>query len=202
SRPPLTTIRLFRGAHAATNRVQSSSLPTICCATVQRIMTPVTVRAERIARRGECGLRHPVVAGDGLGGARRARGTMAGMQQESVRVVVAAVIERDGQILAARRTGPPDLAGKWEFPGGKVEPGEEDIAALIRECEEEIGVRIRVGERIGPEYAIAGGSMVVRTFLAAIEEGEPALRGSHTTCSGCGRGRPRPARCRGWRAIC
>ena len=104
---------------------------------------------------------------------------MAGMQQESVRVVVAAVIERDGQILAARRTGPPDLAGKWEFPGGKVEPGEEDIAALIREWEEEIGVRIRVGERIGPEYAIAGGSMVVRTFLAAIEEGEPALRGSH-----------------------
>ena len=103
------------------------------------------------------------------------------MQQESARVVVAAVIERDGLILAARRTGPPDLAGKWEFPGGKVEPGEGDIAALIRECVEEIGVRIAVGERIGPEYAIAGGAMVVRTFLAAIEAGEPepALRGSH-----------------------
>jgi 8-oxo-dGTP diphosphatase len=106
---------------------------------------------------------------------------MAGMQQESVRVVVAAVIERDGLILAARRTGPPDLAGQWEFPGGKVEPGEDDIAALIRECVEEIGVRIAVGERIGPEYAIAGGAMVVRTFLAAIEAGEPEprLRGSH-----------------------
>lgn len=103
------------------------------------------------------------------------------MQEESVRVVVAAVIERDGLILAARRTGPPDLAGKWEFPGGKVEPGEDDIAALIRECVEEIGVRIAVGERIGPQYAIAGGAMVVRTFLAAIEAGEPEpeLRGSH-----------------------
>jgi 8-oxo-dGTP diphosphatase len=104
---------------------------------------------------------------------------MARMQQESVRVVVAAVIERDGRILAARRTGPPELAGKWEFPGGKVEPGEGDIAALIRECHEEIGVRIAVGERIGPEYSIAGGAMLVRTFLAAIEEGEPVLCGSH-----------------------
>jgi len=103
------------------------------------------------------------------------------MQQESVRVVVAAVIERDGQILAARRTGPPALAGQWEFPGGKVEPGESDIAALVRECVEEIGVRIAVGERIGPQYATAGGAMVVRTFLATLEAGEPEpeLRGSH-----------------------
>lgn len=99
--------------------------------------------------------------------------------QQSVRVVVAAVIERDGLILAARRTGPAQLAGKWEFPGGKVEPGESDIAALVRECREEIGVRITVGERVGPEYETAGGAMVVRTFLAMIEEGEPETRGSH-----------------------
>lgn len=101
------------------------------------------------------------------------------MQQESVRVVVAAVIERDGAILAARRVGPPQLAGRWEFPGGKVEPGESEAAALIRECCEEIGVRIAVGERVGPEYAIAGGAMVVRTFLAVIEEGEPESSDSH-----------------------
>lgn len=94
-------------------------------------------------------------------------------------VIVGAAIIADGRLLACARAEPPELAGQWEFPGGKVEPGEEDIAALIRECEEEIDVRITVGERIGPEYPIAGGSMVVRTFLAAIEEGEPALRGSH-----------------------
>ena len=96
--------------------------------------------------------------------------------------VAAAVIERpDGSFLLAQRPPGKVYAGYWEFPGGKVEPGESDIAALIRECVEEIGVRIAVGERIGPQYAIAGGAMVVRTFLAAIEAGEPEpeLRGSH-----------------------
>lgn len=99
--------------------------------------------------------------------------------QESTRVVVAAVIERDGLILAARRVGPPQLAGRWEFPGGKVEPGESEAAALIRECEEELGVRIAVGDRIGPQYEAAGASMVVRTYFAAIEAGEPRAAGSH-----------------------
>lgn len=102
------------------------------------------------------------------------------MQQQSVRVVVAAVIERDGLILAARRTGPPELAGRWEFPGGKVEPGESDAAALVRECREEIGVQIEAGERIGPEYTTPSGAMVVRTYLAALaDEAEPQTSGSH-----------------------
>lgn len=101
------------------------------------------------------------------------------MQQESVRVVVAAVIERDGLILAARRTEPPQLAGRWEFPGGKAEPGENDIEALERECREELGVRIAVGERIGPEYPTPSGAMVVRTYFATIEEGEPQALDSH-----------------------
>lgn len=101
------------------------------------------------------------------------------MQQESVRVVVAAVIERDGLILAARRIEPPELAGRWEFPGGKAEPGESDREALERECREEIGVRVAVGERVGPEYSIARGAMVVRTYLAVIEDGEPQVLDSH-----------------------
>jgi 8-oxo-dGTP diphosphatase len=104
---------------------------------------------------------------------------MAGMQQESARVVVAAVIERDGLILAARRTGPPELAGRWEFPGGKAEPGEGDREALERECWEELGVRIAVGERIGPEYPIPSGAMVVRTYFATLADGEPQALESH-----------------------
>lgn len=102
-------------------------------------------------------------------------------QQESVRVVVAAVIERDGLILAARRTGPPALAGRWEFPGGKVEPGESDAAALVRECREELGVEITVGEQIGPEYPTPGGAMLVRTYLAALANAgdEPVTLESH-----------------------
>jgi len=102
-------------------------------------------------------------------------------QQESVRVVVAAVIERDGLILAARRTGPPALAGRWEFPGGKVEPGEGDAAALVRECREELGVTITVGGRIGPEYPTPGGAMLVRTYLAVLADAgdEPVALDSH-----------------------
>jgi 8-oxo-dGTP diphosphatase len=90
------------------------------------------------------------------------------------RTVVAAVIERDGLFLAARRIGPPALAGRWEFPGGKVEPGEDDAAALRRECREELGVRIAVGEAVGPAYTAAGGTLLVRTYRATLLSGEPA----------------------------
>ena len=92
----------------------------------------------------------------------------------SPRIVVAAVIERDGLFLAARRTGPAALAGRWEFPGGKVEPGEDEAGALRRECREELGVEIEVGEAIGPEYPAAGGALLVRTYLATLTAGEPS----------------------------
>src|SRR5688572_32259365 len=60
------------------------------------------------------------------------------------RVHVVAGVLRDvrGRILLARRTAGRDLAGAWEFPGGKVEPGETPEAALARELEEELGIRI------------------------------------------------------------
>jgi len=89
------------------------------------------------------------------------------------RVVVAAVIERDGLFLAARRTEPPALAGRWEFPGGKVEPGESDADALVRECREELGVEIEVGAQVGPHYSVGGGTYLVRTYRAGLVAGEP-----------------------------
>ncbi len=55
--------------------------------------------------------------------------------------VTAALIERDGRILACRRRADQPHPLKWEFPGGKVEPGEEPPAALRRELEEELGIR-------------------------------------------------------------
>lgn len=93
--------------------------------------------------------------------------------QPQQRVVVAAVIEREGLFLAARRIGPPALAGRWEFPGGKVEPGEDDAAALRRECLEELGVRIEVGDAVGPAYTAGGGALLVRTYRARLLGGEP-----------------------------
>ena len=95
------------------------------------------------------------------------------------KVVVAAVIERDGLFLAARRTEPPELAGLWEFPGGKVEPGEDDAAALVRECREELGVEVAVGPKVGPDYLTPGGTMLVRTYRATLVGGEPAPIESH-----------------------
>ena len=91
-----------------------------------------------------------------------------------MRVVVAAVIERGGLFLAARRTEPPALAGRWEFPGGKAEPGESDAAALVRECREELGVEIEVGPQVGPHYTVGDGAYLVRTYRAALLSGEPA----------------------------
>ncbi len=60
-------------------------------------------------------------------------------------VVAAAIIERDGRWLMARRLKGTHLAGLWEFPGGKVDPGESLEACLTRELAEELGVDSRVG---------------------------------------------------------
>jgi 8-oxo-dGTP diphosphatase len=95
------------------------------------------------------------------------------------KIVVAAVIERDGLFLAARRTEPPELAGLWEFPGGKVEPGEDEASALVRECREELGVEVAVGAKVGPDYLTPSGTMLVRTYRATLLDGEPAPIESH-----------------------
>jgi 8-oxo-dGTP diphosphatase len=61
-------------------------------------------------------------------------------------VVAAAVIIRDGRVLLTRRTQGQHLAGMWEFPGGKIEDGESPEEALIRECQEECGIDVEVGD--------------------------------------------------------
>ena len=70
------------------------------------------------------------------------------MGKEVIRVV-AAVIERDGNYLLTQRMETAVLPLLWEFPGGRVEPGESDQDALVREVEHRIGVRVQVGNEIG-----------------------------------------------------
>jgi 8-oxo-dGTP diphosphatase len=62
--------------------------------------------------------------------------------------VTAAVLRRDGRVLLCRRTRPDYLAGKWEFPGGKIEAGESVEACLARELEEELGIQGEVGAHV------------------------------------------------------
>ena len=63
-------------------------------------------------------------------------------------VVVAAIIARNGLLLACQRSRMSQFALKWEFPGGKVQPGETPQAALERELEEELGVRAEIGQEV------------------------------------------------------
>ena len=93
-------------------------------------------------------------------------------------VVVAAAIARDGAYLAARRTRPEWAAGRWEFPGGKVEPGETDAQALVREIREELGVVIAVGARVAGEWPLHD-DLVLHLYVATLIEGEPAPLDHH-----------------------
>ena len=90
-------------------------------------------------------------------------------------MVVAAVIERNGQVLIAqrKRTGQHPL--KWEFPGGKVEPGEAPEASVVRELDEELGICAKVDAEITRyEYQYAGRSPILLIFFRVTQfSGEP-----------------------------
>lgn len=94
------------------------------------------------------------------------------MPPSAATVVVGAAVLDGDRLLAARRTAPPALAGGWELPGGKVEPGESDQAALVRECREELGVEVMLRERVGGDWPLAPG-LVLRVWTAGLTPGGP-----------------------------
>jgi 8-oxo-dGTP diphosphatase len=89
--------------------------------------------------------------------------------------VVAAIIERDGNILICRRTPEQSHPLKWEFPGGKVEPGETPGAALARELDEELGIGGAAGDEITRyEYCYPGKFPIELIFIRVTQfSGEP-----------------------------
>lgn len=94
---------------------------------------------------------------------------------DALALVVAAIIADDrGRILIAQRPEGMRHAGKWEFPGGKVEPGEDPRHALVRECREELGCHVRAGaiyETVFHTYS--SHSVLLLFYLCRIEEGKP-----------------------------
>jgi 8-oxo-dGTP diphosphatase len=90
--------------------------------------------------------------------------------------VVAAIIQHEGRILICRRTSEQSHALKWEFPGGKVEPGESPGQALARELEEELGLREVSGQELTRyEYSYPGKNPILLIFFRVIHfQGEPA----------------------------
>jgi 8-oxo-dGTP diphosphatase len=91
----------------------------------------------------------------------------------SERIVVAAALVEDGRLLAARRSAPAELAGRWELPGGKVEPGEAADAALVRELREELGVDAEVGGRVPGEWPLRP-PYVLQVWTARLRPGSAA----------------------------
>lgn len=88
--------------------------------------------------------------------------------------VVVAAVRRDGEYLIGRR--PPEglLGGLWEFPGGKVEPGETHESALLRECSEELGIAVRVGGLIASvNHAYTHMKVTLHVYRCTLVRGTP-----------------------------
>jgi 8-oxo-dGTP diphosphatase len=88
--------------------------------------------------------------------------------------VVAALIFEDGKVLVCQRTRHQTMPLKWEFPGGKIEEGEQPRDALRRELEEELGIHATIGEevsRVRHEYP-GGGAVELRFFVVRDYQGE------------------------------
>ena len=101
------------------------------------------------------------------------------MTEEAARTVLVAagiLVER-GRVLITQRKAGTHLEGAWEFPGGKVEPGEDPREALARELREEVGVSAKVGEIVDVtfhRYEQAQKAVVLLFFEAEREHGSPA----------------------------
>jgi 8-oxo-dGTP diphosphatase len=89
--------------------------------------------------------------------------------------VVCAIIERDGKFLAAKRSAAQSHSGFWEFPGGKIDPGEDAEKALVREIMEELGILISPRKQLpAVSFEYPGKSVTLIPFVCGIASGRCA----------------------------
>jgi 8-oxo-dGTP diphosphatase len=100
-------------------------------------------------------------------------------ERAAPRIIVGAAIIEDGRVLACARSDPPEFAGRWEFPGGKVEAGESESEALRRECAEELNVKVDIGERIGDDVQLGHGWATLRVYAARLATADRPQRLEH-----------------------
>lgn len=91
-------------------------------------------------------------------------------RETEARIVVAGAVYDDGRLLAARRSAPPELAGRWELPGGKLEPGESVEDALVRELREELGIVAAPVARVPGAWPLGRG-YELRVWTARVVSG-------------------------------
>ncbi len=94
-------------------------------------------------------------------------------------LVVGVAVIRAGRLLLARRVSPPRLAGMWELPGGKVEPGETIAAAAARELDEELSIGISVVDALDDAYPLEGGYELVVVRAELLPGTEPIAGVAH-----------------------
>jgi 8-oxo-dGTP diphosphatase len=87
-------------------------------------------------------------------------------------IVVAGAVIAESRVLVAQRLRPPELAGRWELPGGKVAPDETEPEALARELAEELGVDVAIGERLGGDITL-NATTTLRAYQVRLIRGEP-----------------------------
>lgn len=104
----------------------------------------------------------------------RLAGRLADIERRTERqLIVAAALMVGGSVLVAQRAQPPELAGQWEFPGGKVERGETPRRALARECAEELGCSVTVGEELAREQLPDGALLLLFQVELSPQSAQP-----------------------------
>ena len=98
------------------------------------------------------------------------------MTKQIVGAALVDSLEQPAKLLVARRSAPPEFAGMWEFPGGKIEPGETPQEALHRELAEELGIKVGLGSELQCPTSHGwplNASATMRVWLAQVSDGTP-----------------------------